>query len=321
MHVLVSPEPEDLEVLLKELDPGITVTTGEIGAAADFEVLVAGRPGREHLAASPRIRVLAIPYAGLPAETRDLLGEFPHVAVGNLHHNAAATAESAVGLLLAAAKALLPVDRAMRRNDWSGRGRDTPALLLHGKAALVLGFGALGRRVAAALRALGMEVLAVRRRPGRRSIVDGVEVRPVSALRDLLPRATALVVCVPLTDETRGLIGEEEIALLPRGAVLVNVSRGPIVAEGPLYEALRTGHLQSAGIDVWYRYPGREGDPKDTPPSEYPFGELENVVMSPHRAGWVPEIEAWRMRHLAAFLNVVARGREIPDPVDLDAGY
>jgi phosphoglycerate dehydrogenase-like enzyme len=139
-------------------------------------------------------------------------------------------------------------------------------------------------------------------------------------MRDLLPRADALFVCLPLTEETRGIVGEAELARLPRGCVLVNVARGPIVAEGPLYEALRTRRIHSAGLDVWWKYPGREGDPANTPPSEYPFGELDNVVMSPHRAGWVPGIEGVRMTHLADLLNAVARG-ERPNRVDLDAGY
>ena len=96
----------------------------------------------------------------------------------------------------------------------------------------------------------------------------------------------------------------------------------PIVDEAALYEALRSGALHSAGIDVWYRYPGRDGDPKNTPPAEHPFHELDNVVMSPHRGGWLHEAEALRMRDLAELLNALAREEDpAPGRVDLEAGY
>jgi phosphoglycerate dehydrogenase-like enzyme len=129
------------------------------------------------------------------------------------------------------------------------------------------------------------------------------------------------MVCVPLTDETRGSIGERELRLLPEGAVLVNVARGPVVDEDALYEALADGHLHSAGLDVWYRYPGKDGDPENTRPSNRPFEELPNVVMSPHRGGWLHGIEAHRMRDLAALLNALANGTEAPGRVDPAAGY
>ena len=117
------------------------------------------------------------------------------------------------------------------------------------------------------------------------------------------------------------MLDARRLALLPEGAVLVNVARGPVISEEALYEALRSGHLHSAGIDVWYRYPTRDGDPKSTPPSDFAFGDLENVVMSPHRGGWLHEVEAHRMRHLAALLAALARGEEPSHRVDVAAGY
>jgi phosphoglycerate dehydrogenase-like enzyme len=117
------------------------------------------------------------------------------------------------------------------------------------------------------------------------------------------------------------LIGERELALLPPDAVLVNVGRGPIVDEAALYHALHEGTLHAAGLDVWYNYPADEASRSHTPPSAYPFHELDNVVMSPHRAGGSDESEMRRMTHLAALLNAAARGDEMPNRVDLQAGY
>jgi phosphoglycerate dehydrogenase-like enzyme len=261
------------------------------------------------------LEILVIPWAGLPPETRELLLDFPHVAVHNLHHNAASAAEMAVALMLAAAKFIVPIDRVFRTHDWTPRYQPNPAISLEGKTVLILGYGAIGQRVARACQGLGMEVVAI-----RRSDTTG-EIHPPDALHDLLPRVDVLIVCLPHTPETTGIIGAEELALLPADAVLVNVGRGPIVDEAALYHALREGTLYAAGLDVWYNYPGDESARSYTPPSTYPFYELDNVVMSPHRAGGSKETEMQRMGCLAALLNAAARGEEMPNRVDLQAGY
>lgn len=318
------PPPDDAIRLLEEnLDPSVETTYGVGNASPETRILVAGRPSSEQLNACRELRALIIPYAGVPKETRDLLlAEFPSVEVYNLHHNAAAAAELAVCLLLAAAKSLVPVDRQFRRHDWRSRYDGTSMLLLNGKTALVLGMGAIGTRVAAACRALGMDVHAIRKRRDRPH-PPHVTVHSLDALHAVLPRADALLICLPLTPETEGLIGERELDLLPPSCVLVNVARGPIVDEEALYRALSEGRIAAAGIDVWYRYPPTLEERATTRPSRFPFHELDNVVMSPHRGGAyrMEELEAQRMRDLAISLNAAVRGEPIPHPVDLVAGY
>jgi phosphoglycerate dehydrogenase-like enzyme len=103
--------------------------------------------------------------------------------------------------------------------------------------------------------------------------------------------------------------------------VLVNVGRGAIVDEAALYHALRDGTLYATGLDVWYHYPADEAARSHTPPSMYPFHKLENIVMSPHRAGGSKEMEVSRMAHLATLLNTAARGEATPNRVDVRAGY
>ncbi len=322
VHLLRPPEPAALAHLRAHLDAGVHLTFGpDLTEPADYHILVAGRPRREHLIASSNLRVLIIPWAGLPETTRELLRDFPHIAVHNLHHNAVVVAEMVLSLLLAAAKAIVPTDRLLRAHDWTPRYQADRPLLLHGKTALVLGYGAIGQRVAHLCRALGMNVLAIRRNVARPSADAPADIHPPDALHSLLPQADVLLICLPHTPETTGLIGERELALLPPGGVLVNVGRGPIVDEAALYGALRAGTLHAAGLDVWYNYPADESERTHTPPSAYPFHELDNVVMSPHRAGGSDETERLRVEHLAASLNATARGEEMPHRVDLDAGY
>ena len=126
-----------------------------------MRILVAGRPKREDILAADHLDILIIPWAGLPPETRELMREFPDVAVHNLHHNAAPVAEMALNLMLAAAKMSIPMDRSLRAHDWSHRYRPTQALLLQGGTALILGYGAIGRCLAPMCKALGMTVLAI----------------------------------------------------------------------------------------------------------------------------------------------------------------
>ena len=322
VHLAYPPEADELASLQAQLDPAVSLTLGPARPTpAGYHVLVSGRAERADLTASPHLHTVIVPWAGIPLPLRQLLADFPHLALYNLHHNAAPVAELALALLLAAAKFIVPFDQSLRHHDWTPRYQPSPAGLLNGKTALILGYGAIGQRVARACAALGMQVLATRRQitqAGR----DGVaEIHPPEALPHLLPQAHALIICLPQTPQTTGLLGAAELALLPAGAVLVNIGRGPIVDEAALYHALRAGHLRAAGLDVWYNYPAGVDDRSHTPASSFPFHELDNVVLSPHRGGATDETDRLRMTHLARLLNGLARGETVPGRVDLAAGY
>ena len=323
VHLLYQYDPEDVANLQDQLLPGISLSVSkEIGEEADYHVLVAGRPTRHHLTSSPNLHTVIIPWVGIAPETRALLAEFPHVAVHNLHHNAAPTAELAIALLLAAVKLIIPYDSKLRQHDWTMRyNRPGPSLLLEGKTAFILGYGAIGRRVAATCRGMGMTTLAIKRQVEQPSDQIANEIYAVEALHTLLPRADVLLICLPLTPETENLIGAQELALLPVNSVLVNIGRGRIVDQGALYTALRDGRLHSAGIDVWYNYPPDKDSRAQTPPADYPFHELENVVMSPHRGGDTYETERLRMSHLSRLLNRIIEEKPVPNSVDLEKGY
>jgi phosphoglycerate dehydrogenase-like enzyme len=212
------------------------------------------------------------------------------------------------------------MDRALRAYDWTPRYERVPSALLAGKTALILGYGAIGRRVGAFCQALNMNVLAIRRNVSQDEGLT-IQVLGVGELHHVLPKANALIICLPHTAATQGLIGERELGLLPTGAILVNVARGPIVDEAALYEALHSRRLHAAGLDVWYNYPEDAPARSNTAPSAYPFHELDNVVMSPHRASAVDERDRLRAHALARLLNITANGEALPNRVDLDAGY
>ena len=289
---------------------------------ADYHILIDAFPNQERLEASPALQAVIIPFAGPPASTQALLRGYPQLSVHNAPYNAVPTAETALALMMAAAKFVVKADAALRQGDWRLRYGERPQLLLQGRTVLILGYGRIGRHMAPVCRALGMEVLGLRRTLQPEDAQDPhASVYSIAELPDLLPRADVLLIALPETPETVGLIDAAALARLPADALLVNVGRGAVVEEQALYEALRDGRLAAAGLDVWYRYPKDEAARSHTLPSSYPFQDLDNVVLSPHRAGWLGRNDASNMRFLATMLNAAARGEDLPHQIDLERGY
>jgi phosphoglycerate dehydrogenase-like enzyme len=320
VHLLETFEPPVLEALRAQLSSDIRLTTGA-EVAPDAHLLVAGWVERAHLTASSQLRAILVPYTGIAPGLRAALLEFPHLALHNSRWPTIPTAEGALTLLLAATKFVLPADRAFREHNWEIRYRPSPSILLHGKTALVLGFGAIGKLVGQMCHALGMRVIGVKRTSNPTNIPYPAEVFPITELKSVLPRASVLICTLPLTAETKGLIGATELSLLTKPAFLVNVGRGPVIDEAALYAALKDGTLAAAGLDVWYTYPKDASEHAHTPPSQYPFHELENVVLSPHRIDLVREHDERLVDELAQTLNAAARGEPLPNRMDVKAGY
>lgn len=321
--------PAVIDALEAQVADGIVMVRGESPEACD--ILVDGRPSDPVLDVNPGLKSVVIPFAGVPGATLQAVRARGGLTLHNLHHNAPETAETALALLLAAARDVVPMDRALRQHDWSPRYRPSRTVRLEGRRALVLGYGAIGMRVARTCVAMGMVVTAVRR--NRLAEAEaGVELAGVERLLELLPQAQVLIVALPHTPQTDGLLGPQAIGLLPPDCIVVNVARALILDEQALYEALRDGKIHGAGLDVWYRYPHADASAvpgyfeappaaSNTPPSAYPFHELDNVVMSPHRGGTSRDTEAHRVTALAELLSFAARGEPLPNLVDLEAGY
>ncbi len=310
---------QPFEQLVREALPDtIAIAFGiERPDPAAYDVLVHGVPDADDLRASEALHTVVIPWAGVATKARETLLAFPHLTVCNLHHNAASTAETAVGLLLAAARRLVPADRALRRGDWSLRFEHDASLRLSGRTAVVLGMGAIGSRVARTLQAMDMQVTGVARRARPGDVLHvGVE-----DLDRVLKNAHVLVVAVAATPETKGIVDAKRLSLLAPGAIVVNVSRGFVVEEEALFEALQSGDLGGAGLDVWYRYPRTEVERTNTLPSKFSFHELGSVVLSPHRAGHDGDTDRCRAEALVETLMDIASGNGARNVVDVGRGY
>lgn len=309
--------------LKTRLDPRIQLHHGrEVPKVANYEVLIAALPSREFLEASPHLHTLIIPYAGPPAKTQALLVDYPALAVHNTPYNHIATAETGLALMFASAKFIAKGDSRLRRGDWTLRYSKLPQLILHGRTALILGYGRIGQHMAPICQALGMQVIGVRRTvPSTYKQDEFAMIYGIEQLMELLPQTDVLLAALPGTPETVGLVGTKELAALKDDAVVVNVGRGSVIDETALYKALVSGKLAAAGLDVWYNYPSSEAERTSTLPSQYPFHELENVILSPHRGGWLGSEDESRMEMLANMLNRFADGEPLPNPVNVTLGY
>jgi len=221
----------------------------------------------------------------------------------------AALAEFVLAALLFFAKDLRRLVAQQAAGEWEPFDMER----LEGRTVGIVGYGDIGRAVAARLRPLGVQVLALRRRP-ELSLGDELasETVPPERLLDLMARSDDVVVAAPLTPRTLGLVGREAIAAMKRTAVLVNVGRGPVVDEAALVEALEQGLIRGAALDVFETEP--------LPPG-HALWRLPNVLLSPHCAdnvpGWVDEAMRVFLRQLERF----RRGEPLRDVVDKAAGY
>lgn len=287
----------------------------------EFDVIIGGQFTDEVLGRSARLKHVLMPWIGVRPNLITQLGQFPHLTLHNCHWSGDIIAEFMIGLLFAAAKNIIPPDRDLRRGDWGIW--DSPAIQLRGKHAVVLGYGSIGKKIAQLCRNFGMRVSALRRSATETHEVDGIVIEPRDRLDEVLVSADCLLITLPLTSETEGLIGERELALLHNHAILVNVGRAKIIDEKALYEALRDHKIHSAALDVWYNYPKSDAMRPMTFPANYPFHQLDNVILSPHHSAAAidKEHDRARARELARMINIAAEGQPMPSLVDQALGY
>jgi phosphoglycerate dehydrogenase-like enzyme len=181
---------------------------------------------------------------------------------------------------------------------------------LREKTLAVLGVGNIGQGIARLGQAYGMRVLGLRRRPRPAPCVD--RIYPPAELHALLSEADVVAVALPLTRHTERMLGPAEFAALKRGALYINVSRGPVAQEEALLAALRSGQVSAAGLDVFAVEPL---------PAEHPFWTMPNVLVSPHYSGEVVNESALPAERFARNLRAWQAGGDLEGVVNLEWGY
>lgn len=287
--------------------PDALASESDRRAFASAEVLI-GILLRHGLPALERLRLYHLPATGHDGIDRSLLPA--GAALCNCHGHERPIAEFVMAGLLLGAHPLTDADRRLRLGDWhywAGR----PQMLREelGERTLgLVGFGHIGREVAARARGFGMRIHAANRSP----IAPGPLVDRVFGLDEieaLMASSDDIVVSLPLAPETRGLIGAKALAAMRPGGSITNVGRGPVIDEAALYEALRSRAIARAVIDTWYVYPGAGN--ASPHPSRFPFHELDNVVMTPHMSGWSTGTVRRRQETMARNIARLARGEPL----------
>lgn len=202
----------------------------------------------------------------------------------------------------------------MLRNQAAGRWEQFEVTEAHTGVAGIVGYGEIGRASARLCKAVGMRVLANRRRAALSEEPDGIAdaVYGPERLKEMLALCDYVIVAAPGTPATRGMLGAAELSAMKAGSVIINVGRGTVIQEAALIEALRTGHLRGAALDVFEREPL---------PSGHPFFSMSNVLVSPHCADrtsdWLHQSVSLFLRNLDHFRD----GRPLENLVDKHAAY
>jgi len=282
--------------------------TGIVSRLADVDVLVTLGFNREMAAAAQRLKLVQVPGAGLDRIDRSALPAGASLA--NAYGHEVGIAEYVIGAMLALTRSFCRIDASLRRGVWEsqwgiGGSPPRPWPELAGKTLGILGYGRIGQALARRARAFDMDVCAIRRDVAR-SDADGLSLLGgPDAIDEVVRRADYLAVTLSLNEQTRGLLGERELALMKPTAVLVNVARAEILDEDALYRALLERRIAAAALDVWYRYPNSA---EPTVPARRPFHELANVLMTPHVSGWTEGMLEARATLIAENIQRTARG-------------
>jgi phosphoglycerate dehydrogenase-like enzyme len=308
---------EELRALL---DPDIDYVTVDpdderavAGAVRDADVLITTKFDAAMASRTPNLKLLLCPSAGTEGIERELLPD--GVAVINGEGHEIPMAEYVIGTLVALRQRFSEADKALRDGRWEFGFLGLRGFVgeLWGSNLGLIGFGRIAKQIVPRAAAFGMNTSALTMHPemvtANSSVLKRVgDLKKANDVDALLSESDAVVLCCELSDLTRGLLDARRLRLMRPHALVVNVSRGAIADEQALYEALRDRTIAGAALDVWYEYPQPRG--KSTPPSRFPFGELDNVIMTPHCSGWTEGHRLRKLTRMAEHINTFARTRQ-----------
>jgi phosphoglycerate dehydrogenase-like enzyme len=308
---LVFPDDESEELYLKH--------------APDANIVVGWRPTREFLDTAENLRLFINPGVGVQhhLEPFSELVKTRNIVLVNGHGNTYFTAQHTVALLLALTNKVVPhhnwmVEGLWRRGDSYGKSKP-----LRYRNIGLLGYGAVNQKVHRFLSGFNVNFFIC-----RTSWEGKAEKLPTPAkkyttkeLNKFLEEVDTLIVAVPQTPDTIGMIGQKELDLLGSDGLLVNIARGLVVDEDALYKSLSEKTIAGAAIDVWYEYRPEPDEEDRKYPFHQPFNELDNVVLSPHRgASPMDDLERWN--EVIENITRFAQGRtDFLNIVDLKRGY
>lgn len=312
--------PDRLMARLRVSAPDSTLVAGtapeEFRAdASEASIILAWNATRDLLSRvlgmTPKLKWLHIMSAGFNHLVSPVLEQTSAVVTNARGVFSASLGEWALGAILYFAKDF----RRLIRNQAEGRWDPFDVAEISGQTVGIVGYGDIGRQAAARCRAMGMRVLGLKRSgpaPGASPDPCAEEIFGPEDIVRMMAQSDYVIVAAPLTPQTRGMVGEAEIAAMKPDAVVVNIGRGPVIAEEPLVRALSEKRIKGAALDVFHREPL---------PPDNPLFSLENVLLSPHSAD---HTAMWLDNAMDAFLENLRRHRAaepLLNVVDVSRGY
>lgn len=273
--------------------------------AAEAFVVIGGASPIQPWPAMPEMKLFQIPWAGYEfcSPTSMPAG----IPVCNCYEHETTIAEYVLAAILEWQVGLRDMDSRFRVKGWDGKG---PGMAhfhseVRGRTLGIIGYGHIGFEVARRANAFDMRVCGIR----RQTVPTPPELAWLGTLADLdqlLAESDFVLVACDLNEETAGLIDAHRLAKMKSDGVIINVSRGGVIVEDALYEALHGRQIGGAVIDVWYNY--QKPDAPEPWPSNRPFDKLDNVILSAHESGWTMDQVDRRWDFIAANIQRVARG-------------
>ncbi len=327
MKILV-PYPDELVKIFKDIigdEAEVVQSERSVESMLEFggdaEVIASVIVPGEFIQKSTKLRMIQTFGAGIDRVDLDAVRERGNVIVCNNHVNSAEVAEFAISLLLAVAKNIIPSDRELRSGNWVHRwGGPVPNIEIRKKNVLIIGFGHIGVDIAKKLKSFDVTITAATR-SGTSSddnLVD--QIVSIGEVKQYVEVSDFVILSLPLTDESAGLVNSKFLSWMKPTSILVNISRAQIIDEQALYDALKEKRIYGAGIDVWWRYPS-EWRGTAIPPSDVPFHELDNIVVSPHRAAYSEQVERELFMFAAKNILQFIRGETPFNIIDSERGY
>lgn len=293
--------------------------------APEADIIMGWRPSKELLDAAINTKLFINPGAGV----QHLIPIFKEVnekrklILVNGHGNAYFTAQHVVAILLSLMNKVVLHHNWMVEGLWRRGDAHATSTPLRGKKIGLLGYGAVNKHVHTFLSGFDVNFSILRKDWDKQKepLPTPVTKYNFEDLPTFLEEIDILIVAVPLTSVTEGLIQKEELEMLGKNSYLVNIGRGPIIDEESLFEVLREEKIAGAAIDVWYDYQPKEDDEGRKFPSKYPFYLLENVILSPHRgASPMSDLKRWD-EQIKNIIRFVKGKKEFLNEVNLDEGY
>ncbi len=292
---------------------------------SEVDVLIGWRPSKILLESGKKLKVFINPGAGVK-NLLDLfieLNRFRKVTLINGHGNSYFVAQHAVALLLTLTNRTIQHDIWMKEGKWRTGDKDAASIPLRFREVGLLGYGAINKKVHQFLAGFDVKFHILRKNWNKQRDELPTEAKKygITEIDKFLKEVDVLMIAIPHTSQTSGLIKARELKLLGPKGLIINVARGDIINQEDLYDALKNESILGAAIDVWYNYHPKADKRGLKYPYEFPFHNLDNIVLSPHR-GYSPFSDLLRWDEVIENINRISQGRsDLINIVDLKEEY